>query len=196
LIFKEKVRRDNKFWGMLGYVKHLKTTTAQKQKMKKGDTMRMYHRQLSAILDSLIKSNDKLQNISISFDQQEAKHYNIACPVLYIIADTEGADKICGRYGSHQLEVQRHCRMCDVNSKNLDNEKYTCKYLCFNDMHEIAMNGTKKQSKKYSQHQVYNAFMKVDFGNQQYGLLHCTPPDILHVVRKGIVEWSVKAVID
>ena len=31
LIFKETVRRNNRFWGMLGYVKHLKTTSAQKK---------------------------------------------------------------------------------------------------------------------------------------------------------------------
>ena len=31
--------------------------------------------------------------------------------------------------------------MCDVNSKNLDNEKYKFKYLKFCDMHQIAMQG-------------------------------------------------------
>ena len=84
MIFKEKVRRDNKFWGMLGYVKHLKTTSAQKQKMKKGDTMRMYHRQLSVILDSLIKSNDKIQTVSISFDKKSLTlQYCLSCIVYH-----------------------------------------------------------------------------------------------------------------
>ena len=41
-----------------------------------------------------------------------------------------------------------------------------------------------------------NAFHLVNFGGQDRGLLFATPPDILHVVRKGIVEWSAKTVIN
>ena len=48
----------------------------------------------------------------------------------------------------------------------------------------------------YSQHEVTNDFYNINFGGQEYGLLGCTPPDILHVVRKGIVEWTVKAVLE
>ena len=39
---------------MLGYIKQLKTTTAQKKGLKKGNQARFYHRQLLAILDSPI----------------------------------------------------------------------------------------------------------------------------------------------
>ena len=63
LIFKEQKRRHNKFWGMLGYIKHLKTTSAQKKTLKKRDTMRMYHKQLSAVLASLAIHTEKLKNI-------------------------------------------------------------------------------------------------------------------------------------
>ena len=111
--------------------------------------------------------------------------------------DTEGADKICGQYACHTVgKVKRHCRMCDVDSKNLDNEKYNFQYLKFCGMHQIAMQGTLEQQVQYSQHAVCNEFHAVNFGGQDYGLLSATPPDILHVVRKGIVEWSVKAVTE
>ena len=63
-------------------------------------------------------------------------------------------------------------------------------------MHQIAMQGTAEQQFKYSQHAVCNAFHLVNFGGQDRGLLFATPPDILHVVRKGIVEWSAKTVIN
>ena len=130
LIFKEQKQRSNKFWGMLGYIKHLKTTSAQKKTLKKGDTMQMYHKQLSAILASLATHTDKLKNVAIPFNNK-VQYFDIVCPILYIIADTEGADKICGRYGSHNLKIQRHCRMCDVDSANLDNKEYNCTYLGF-----------------------------------------------------------------
>ena len=63
LIFNEVARRNHKFWGMLGYVKNLKTTSAQKKLYKKGDTIRMYHKQLISILVSLQSCDDRLKNI-------------------------------------------------------------------------------------------------------------------------------------
>ena len=124
LIFKEQKRRHNKFWGMLGYIKHLKTTSAQKRTLKKGDTMRMYHKQLSAVLAFLAIHTEKLRNIPIPFNANKIEYFDIVCPVLNVIADTEGADKICGRYGSHNLKTQRHCRMCYVDSNNFDDKNY------------------------------------------------------------------------
>ena len=196
LIFKEKNRRNNDFWGMLGFVKHLKMTTAQKGKLKQGDTNRMYHKQLSAIFASLCACEKNLKNIILPIGNNKSNIFDIVCPVLYIIADTEGADKVCGRYAGHRLEIKRHCRMCNVTSINLDNEMFKYKYLKQSDMHNIAMNGTDEQRKAFSQHKVFNACQNVNFGGQEFGVLGCTPPDILHVVRKGIVEWSVRAVID
>ena len=38
LIFKDQVRRKKEFWGMLGFIKHLKESTAQKKTLKQGDT--------------------------------------------------------------------------------------------------------------------------------------------------------------
>ena len=63
-------------------------------------------------------------------------------------------------------------------------------------MHQFAMQGTKDEQDNYLQHAVCNAFHKVNFGGQDCGLLFATLPDILHVVRKGIVEWSVKTVLN
>ena len=196
LIFTEKTRRNKDFWGMLGYVKFLKESTAQKQTYQKGDTTRMYHKQLSAILASLQLCDEKLKNVAIPFDNNEVQYYDITCPVMFVMSDTEGADRICGRYGSHRLKIKRHCRMCDVNSDNLDDEKCKFNYLSFDEMHHIAINGTEEQRVKYYQHKVANAFWDINLGKQKYGLLGCTPPDILHVVRKGIVEWSARAVIE
>lgn len=156
----------------------------------------MYHKQLSVILESLMNSKDELKNVAISFDNKIDHHHDISCPVLYVISDTKGADKICGQYGSHNLKIQCHCRMCDVNSENLDNPIYNFNYLKFSNLHHIALHGTEEERRKFSQHEINNAFYNVNFGGQDKGLLFATPPDILHVLQKSIVEWSVKAVIN
>ena len=96
LIFNKTARQNKNFWGMLGYIKQLKTTSAQKKGLKKGDTQRFYHKQLTTILNSLVESDEKLKNIAIQFEDNSIHHFDISCPVMYIISDTEGADKICG----------------------------------------------------------------------------------------------------
>ena len=142
----------------------IKNNFCAKKGLKKGDTQRFYHKQLTTILNSLVESDEKLKNIAIQFEDNSIHHFDISCPVMYIISDTEGADKICGRYACRVVgNVKRHCRMCDVDSKNLDNEKYNFQYLKFCDIHQIAMQGTLEQQVKYSQHAIYNAFHAVNF---------------------------------
>ena len=188
LTFKQNVRHNHDFWGMLGFVKNLNATAAQKRMHKKGDTMRMHHKQLSVTLESLHDCEERLKNVPLPLGPNKCQAFDIACLVSCIIADTEGADRMCGRCGSHQLDIKRHCQMCDVNADNLDNERCRCTYLKFCDLHQIAMHGTEQECKEHSQHQVFNTFYHVSFGGQPHGLLGCTPPDILHVIRKGIVE--------
>ena len=143
--------------------------------MKKGDTARFYHRQLTTILNSLDESNEKLKNVAIQFEDNSIHHFDISCPLMYIILDTEGADKICGQYACHTVgEVKSHCRICDVDSKNLDDENYNFQYLKICDMHQISVQGTLEQQVQYSQHAVCNAFHAVNFGGQDYGLLFAT----------------------
>ena len=65
---------------------------------------------------------------------------------MYITSNTEGADKTSERFAFHNIdEVQERCRMCDVNSDNLDNKKYEYNYLEFSEMHYIALHGTIEQ---------------------------------------------------
>ena len=63
-------------------------------------------------------------------------------------------------------------------------------------MHHIVLYGTNVQILKFSQHELANALNNVNFSGQEYGLLRCTPPDILHVVEKGIVEQSIKLMLE
>lgn len=63
-------------------------------------------------------------------------------------------------------------------------------------MHQIAMQGTAEQQIQYSPHVVYNAFHAVNFGGKDCGFLFATLLDILHVIRKRIVEWLAKTVLN
>ena len=61
----------------------------------------------------------------------------ITC-ILFIIQDMQEGDMLCGRYGPHTPQVQRHSRACTVNFDNLDNLKGRCAYLLAPKMAELA----------------------------------------------------------
>ena len=86
--------------------------------------------------------------------------------------------------------------MCDVNGIDLDNQGIKFKYLSFDYMLHIAINGIDETRKQYSVHSVINAVYDVNLGHEKYRLLHSTQPDVLHVIQKGIIKWSMREVIE
>ena len=78
--------------------------------------------------------------------------------------------------------------MCDVDLNDFNNSNYHCTYLKSSDLQHIALHGTEDGRKQYYQHQVANTFHDINFGGQDYRLLCSILPDILTVIRKGIIE--------
>jgi hypothetical protein len=81
----------------------------------------MYHEILDAMLASVVKLQIK-GGVPFSFTYR-GKHYDVNLKVflMFIIGDTEGHDKLCGRYNSRVLQVKRVCRHCDIPTMDCDN---------------------------------------------------------------------------
>ena len=196
LIFKEKVRRKADFWRVLGYVNMLKYSKAERQKLKKGQSCRMYHKQLQTILQHISASSDRLKNVTLPIGPNRNLRVDVVCPLLYVIADTEGADKICGRYVCYSRSIARRCRVCNVMADDLSNPD--CNYDT-NDSCALTAtqkNGSKEDCQNLSMHQVDNAFGSINMGGPSNGIFTATPPDMLHVVRKGVMERLVRSILD
>ena len=196
LIFNEKARRKADFWKVLGYVNVLKYTKAERQKLKKGQACRMYHKQLQVIMHGIHLASDQLKNVTLPIGPNRNLRVDIVCPLLYVIADTEGADKICGRYVCYSRSISRRCRVCNVMDDSLSNPD--CVYE-INDsvaLTAIQQLGSKDDCQSLSVHQVDNAFHSITMGGPSNGIFTATPPDMLHVVRKGIMERLVRAILD
>jgi hypothetical protein len=43
---------------------------------------------------------------------------------MVVIGDTEGHDKLCGRYNSHTLQVQHVCHHCNIPTMGCDDAFY------------------------------------------------------------------------
>ena len=121
-IFTEKFRRSINAWGYHGYLPKPKKSSAQNQTLQLGVNMRNYHAQLRVVLSSFETANARLRNITLPLGPDKSMCVDIVTCILFVIQDMQEGDTLCGRYGPHTPQIQRHCRACDVSYGNLENQ--------------------------------------------------------------------------
>lgn len=111
-------------------------------------------------------------------------------PTLFIIGDTDGHDKICGRMVCRG-NISHLCRYCDIHKDNIDNS--------FASGNLITMEKIKKMSEKkdfdglknLSMHCIKNAWHDVQFSDKKRGLHGSVPPEVLHCIQLGIHKYLI-----
>ena len=133
-----------------------------------------------------------LKNTSVTLAGRHQVCKRIHTPLLFVIADGEASDMLVGRYGNHNLNVQRICRRCNVESLDLSNpeakfnlfkQKYIYRCVARDDIDEL---------KAISQYAVFNAFMDIWFGVKGVGIIDSNPSDLMHVLRQGLINYCLK----
>ena len=121
-IFNCKTQNDPLAWRTIGYI----SDQAQMKKTTPGQKAIDYHHIIEVILQEFIECQSSPLPYKLFLNNQ---YYdvNLKIPVLYLIGDTEGLNKICGQYTSRN-NIQRPCRCCDCPLEELENAeiKYEC----------------------------------------------------------------------
>ena len=128
-IFTEKFRRTLEAWFVLGFMPASKASSAEKKTYKQGQSLRDYHKQLDKLFETYRDCPRVLENIQIPIGPNGSTVVDLIMPMLYIIQDMEEGDKLCGRFGTHQKQVKRHNRACNVNFNSLSNPWVRCKFV-------------------------------------------------------------------
>ena len=77
---------------------------------------------MQTILESFKSSQMQLSSVNIPIGQNCFVTVDIICSLLYIVSDTEGADKMCGKYCCYENhKVQQQCRICNVQNTEISN---------------------------------------------------------------------------
>ena len=113
-------------------------------------------------------------------------------PVLFIIGDTEGHDKLCGRFSSRR-NPPRLCRCCTVPFKDTDDPHANYRYQKCLPIQRLVENGCEKELKSMSFHCVKNVWSDVKFCDSQRGIYGATLAELLHCLQQGIFEYGIKA---
>ena len=191
-IFTEEFRRHLEAWFVLGYMPKPQGSSAEKVKNETGRSMRDYHLQLKELLKSYKDTEAIIRDVVLPIGPEGEKLLDVICPILYIIQDMEEGDRLCGLFGGHLAAKQRHCRACNVSFKHLDEHrksKFECTFAEAAHMRDIARSHNEERRKKHSMHWLDNAFYELPFVDQIRGIFGATPSEVLHCLRKGVIEW-------
>lgn len=196
-IFSEKFRRSIKAWGYHGFLPKRKCSSAQLKTLKMGDSLRKYHTELRAALESFRTCSERLRGVYLPIGPKGVMKVDIVTCVLFIIQDMQEGDMLCGRYGNHQSGVRRQHRSCDVTYESLPNSNVCCTYLKAWEMHEIEQDEENEETRKqWSQHRIQNAFVDIPFADPERGIFGATPVETMHAFRKGVVEKVTRLILD
>ena len=111
-------------------------------------------------------------------------------PVAFIIGDTEGHNKLCGKYGSHNKGAARVCRYCDCSFNNLDKPYHHSNLTYQHDIQQLFQEGDRETLHSISYHFVDNAFHKLCYGGDPHGIHGACLVEVLHAIQQGIMKYS------
>jgi len=115
-------------------------------------------------------------------------------PIAFIVGDCEGNDRLCGRYGTHNLGNALVCRDCDCSTDDADDPLIICEPLTL-EMFDVD-NDDPDTLSHLSHHNIDNAFHKACFGGDKEGVHGCTPPEMLHLYQQGLYKYALEAFVD
>ena len=180
-------RNKTEAWRPLGYVKNQGVLPKVKSSLKAQD----YHFMMDAILESLVKLQEtggiawRLKYKGVEYD------VILKIVVLFVIADNEGHDKLCGRYLSSL--ARRLCRYCDCPIADISNPDVKFSYTKQSQVEKLVQKNDLKGLQAMSQHHLQNAFYRLDFGPNSRGLHGACPAELLHTVQYGLSLYSAQS---
>ena len=181
-IFKKEARSKPLFWRTIGYVanqSHIKKVTPIKKAVD-------YHYVLELILRSVVAVQ---KGNGLAWDlKYKNRTYKVVfkTPALFVIGDTEGHDKMVGKFNCRTGNVKCLCRICDIQLDDTDNPMMP---FCFTTAADIAAKVEASDSeglRLMSYHCILNAFRNLIFCDPERGINGAVPGELLHVWQLGL----------
>ena len=203
-IFNRKCRRKFNFWRPLGFINNLSTQKLYEQvgseTLDKATKLRDYHKILGVIFQSL-KNVQEMGGFHFDLKYRQKTYHLLMKPILGpMIGDNQGQDKLVARYQSFG-KTSKFCRYCDISVNNSDSTSCPFQYTKQSQIIKLLQITDVKQSTRaineISYHYVpNNVFHTLDMGGDPRGIHGICPAEILHTLRLGIFQYSVRCLID
>ena len=191
-ILNQKIRNLPIAWRTLGYINDLSLiqSAAEDKNNSTEKKAERLHAIFKTILASLIEAQKPgaLDNIPIRFGNV-TKVVDLKVPVLFIIGDMQGGDKICTTACHYSNKMNRLCRKCNVRGRDSGNPLVRCKRISMEKMSQFVNDDDQVTLDRYNQYNVHNAWFDVSYGGCKYGIFSAACPiEPLHSLENGIIS--------
>ena len=157
-----------------------------KRKLSSEEVITDYHVVLSYILDEFVKCQQS-GGIRWTIPFKGKMHDVILqIPVLYIIGDTQGHDKMCARTNKKEVRI---CRACDCAPKDADDPEYEFEYTVQQDAIDAFERQDTATMESMGLFNIRNVWWNVDFGGCERGIYGAVPGEILHFLQQGLHKY-------
>lgn len=187
-ILTREVRNQARAWRPLGYVQNQSLHPSEGGLGVSID----YHFMLKEIFKSLVEVQAK-EGIQWDLSYRgTVYHVVFKLPVLFIIGDTEGHDKMVGKYLNRTKMVKRLCRYCDTPNEETDNPFFKYRYVNQAEVENYLRTGNLEALKAMSMHPLPNgnAFHTLLYADDKRGVHGATPAEILHMILLGLFKYA------
>jgi hypothetical protein len=190
-LFNQQLRNLPIAWKPLGYIYDLSIfqSKAESSKQTKDEKYARLHAMFEVILETFVQAqnDDSLDNIPLTINN-ETKVCNLKVPVLFIIGDIQGGDKMCCTSPSYSNLINRLCRKCNVRGDESGDPLVECQYISMIKVKELVRTNNKAVLKYYNQYNVHSAWFDVCFGGCKYGIFSAAAPiEPLHALQLGLM---------
>ena len=189
-IFNRNTRNQSHAWRSLGYIADQANINALNSVQKSLD----YHHMLEVILEDFKECQQYKFQWELEFDDV-CFEIQLAIPVMFIIGDTDGHDKLAGRYTSRN-NVARLCRYCNCPFAETDNPDFEYVYTQHNHMFKTINSASPSELQNLSVHKVNNAWKDILFCDPKRGLFGALCADILHCLQHGLFQYAIQIVFE
>jgi hypothetical protein len=145
---------------------------------------------LSSLVHAQNNGGIKCRVLQQPDDVTEVKLY-FKVLLAFVIGDIEGHDVLCAQYQMHSTKMLS--RECNCSKEDVDNHKVQCEYIRALDLTWLQDSHNKSALKDLCFHNVRNAFNKVCFGANEYGIHRATMLEVLHAIQKGWYMYTLSA---
>jgi hypothetical protein len=190
-IFNRETRNNPNAWRTLGYIADQAYIKTKNSFEKNQD----YHHMIATILEDFILLQKDLIEWDIHVNENVVKTFYLKLLVLFIMGDTDGHDKLAGRYTSRN-GIQKPCRCCNVQFEDTDDPEFDFVYNKHTLINVTTSNASADTLQSLSIHGITNAWTNVQFCDQERGLYGALCPDILHCIKHGLYNYALLALFD
>ena len=188
-IFRRHIRNLNCAWRTLGYIPNQDLLGKSSSPQCK---VQDYHAMLEHIFEQIYEVQES-GGIQWQFDIDGIKSdVVLKLPVMLFLGDTEGQDKLVGRYSNRSARIARLCRYCTCPTDKTDDPYFKFKYVKQATVENFVKKNQVDSLRGMSHYLCRNAVHRLQFCDQVRGIHGATPFEIVHTIQLG---WHVYALL-